>query len=412
MRILIVTQYFWPETFRINDVVQGLRALGHEVSVLTGKPNYPSGRFFPGYGFFGRSRESYAGAQVIRVPLLPRGGGGGLRLLLNYLSFALLASVLAPWRCRGPLDVILVYEPSPVTVGLPALALKAVKRAPILFWVQDLWPESLSATGAVRTRWVLRAVATLVRFIYRGCDRILVQSRAFIGPVRAMGVPDERILYLPNSAEALYRPAARDATPPERPLPEGFRIMFAGNIGAAQSFDTILAAAQALRDRPDIHWLVLGEGRLQRWVRQEIERRGLSDCVHLLGRFPVESMPAWFAQADAMLVTLKRDPIFALTIPSKVQSYMACARPIVAALDGEGARVIEEARAGIVVAPEDAAALACAVLDMVKMPRAEREAMGERGRAYFVREFERDMLLARVEAWMRELTAREAACVP
>lgn len=409
MRILVVTQYFWPESFRINDVVQGLRALGHEVAVLTGKPNYPGGRFFDGYRFLGRGRESYDGVTVLRVPLLPRGGGTGLRLLLNYLSFALFASLLGPLRCRGPVDLILVYEPSPVTVGLPALMLKALKRAPVMFWVQDLWPESLSATGAVRSQPILDLVARLVRFIYRCSDRVLVQSRAFIDSVQALGARPERILYLPNSAETLYRPLPRTCMALPQ-IEEGFKVMFAGNIGAAQSFETIVAAAEQLRDQREIQWLVLGDGRLHGWVQEQIGRRGLARCVHLLGRHPVESMPAWFAHADIMLVTLRKDPIFALTIPSKIQSYMACGRPILAALEGEGAHVVEEARAGLVVPPEDPSALASGVLKMYRMPRGERERMGEQGRMYFLREFERDMLLARLDGWMRELIGGKAEC--
>jgi colanic acid biosynthesis glycosyl transferase WcaI len=410
VRVLIVTQYFWPESFRINDLAQGLTTLGHEVTVLTGKPNYPAGRFSDGYGFLGRARESYGAVQVRRVPLIPRGAGGNLRLVLNYASFALFASVLGPSRCSGTFDVILVYEPSPVTVGLPALVMKAVKRAPVMFWVQDLWPESLSATGTVRARWILKAVERLVHLIYTGCERILVQSHAFTESVIALGARPERVLYFPNSAEALYQPVDARGVHPSVQLPNGFRVMFAGNIGAAQSFETILGAAEALRSNSEIQWLILGDGRLLSWVEQEVVRRGLSGTVHLLGRHPVNSMPGWFAHADALLVTLKADPIFALTIPSKLQSYMACARPIIAALDGEGARVVREAGAGIAVPAEDAEALARAVLEMYKMPPAEREGMGARGREYFLREFERDMLLERLDRWMKELVGEMSPC--
>ena len=162
MKILVVTQYFWPEEFRINDLTLGLRELGHEVTVVTGMPNYPGGRLFPGYRPWRPAREDYRGVTVIRIPLIPRGTGGGVRLALNYLSFALLASLLAPFRCRGRCDVIFVYEPSPVTVGIPARVLKALKRAPIMFWVQDLWPQSLAATGAVRARWILGLIEAMV----------------------------------------------------------------------------------------------------------------------------------------------------------------------------------------------------------------------------------------------------------
>jgi glycosyltransferase involved in cell wall biosynthesis len=411
MKILIVTQYFWPEDFRINDLALGLLDRGHEVTVYTGKPNYPGGRFFPGYGFLGRSAEDYRGISVIRVPLIPRGDGGPVRLALNYLSFALLASLLAPLRCPGRFDLILVYEPSPVTVGLPALVLKRVKRAPLLFWVQDLWPETLSATGAVCSRWILGLVDRLVRFIYRRCELVLAQSQAFSPYLQAQGVPEARIRYFPNSAEALYQPVAAEPRSAEnRLMPVGFRVMFAGNIGAAQDFQTIIGAAERLRESRDIHWIVVGDGRLADWVDREIGRRGLRDTVHLLGRHPVESMPRFFALSDVMLVTLKNEPIFALTIPSKIQSYLACGRPVVAALDGEGARVVEESGAGVAVKAGDAAALAEAVLKLHRMPAPEREAMGLRGREYFRQHFERSLLLSRLEAWERELAAeRECA---
>jgi glycosyltransferase involved in cell wall biosynthesis len=406
VRVLIVTQYFWPEQFRINDLALGLAERGHEVTVYTGKPNYPGGRFFPGYRFLGRAREDYRGIRVLRVPLIPRGGGGKARLLLNFLSFALIASVLAPFRCRGAFDAILVYEPSPVTVGLPALALKRAKRAPLLFWAQDLWPETLSATGVVRSRRILGLVDRLVRFIYRRCDLILAQSRAFTPHLEAQGVPAGRIRYYPNSAEDLYRAVTVEAAAPERGLlPAGFRVMFAGNIGAAQDFETILAAAELLRDDRDIRWVILGDGRLHGWVEREIARRGLRQAVRLLGRHPVESMPRFFALADALLVTLRNEPVFALTVPTKLQSYLACGRPVIAALDGEGARVVEESGAGIAVRAGAAAALAEAVRRLHRAPAAEREAMGRRGRDYFERHFERGLLLDRLEEFMKSAIA-------
>src|SRR5258708_2351334 len=236
-------------------------------------PNYPGGRYFPGYGFQGPWRETYRGVAVRRAPLFARGGGGRWRLTMNYLSHAFFATLLAPWRASGRFDAILVYEPSPMTIGIPARALRALKRAPVLLWVQDLWPESLSATGAVKSRPLLAAADLLVRWIYRGCDRVLVQSEAFIASVEAHGVGRDRIRYLPNSAEDFYRrlePAPAD--PEARELPQGFRVMYAGNIGAAQDFGTILSAAELLREHAAIHWIVLGEGRMRGWVEAAVER--------------------------------------------------------------------------------------------------------------------------------------------
>ena len=404
MRVLIVTQYFWPENFRINDLAQGLQERGHQVTVYTGWPNYPGGEIYPGYGLFGPASEKRDGVSIIRAPLIPRGSGSSIRLALNYISFALFASILAPLRVRGDFDVVLVYEPSPVTVGLPALVLKALKRAPLLFWVQDLWPESLVAAEAVRARWILSGIRKLVRFIYRRCDRILVQSKAFVDAVARYGIPRHRISFYPNSAEAFYQPLEVEAAAAERALmPAGFKVMYAGNLGAAQDFGTILGAADRLRDESSIQWIILGDGRQKSWVESEVERRGLSRSVHLLGRHPAESMPRFFALGEVMLVTLRRDAILALTLPSRVQSYLACARPIVAALDGEGARVIREAGAGIVAGSGNPDALASAVLEIYRMPEAARREMGARGRRYFEEHFAREKLLTRLENWMYEL---------
>jgi glycosyltransferase involved in cell wall biosynthesis len=222
-------------------------------------------------------------------------------------------------------------------------------------------------------------------------------------------VERDRILYFPNSAENFYAPVGADDAPLQTALPVGFRVMFAGNIGAAQALETILVAAERLRTQPDIHWLILGDGRLASWMRDEVARRRLEDCVHLLGRHPAESMPRWFALADVMLVTLRREPI-SLTIPAKVQSYMACAMPIIAALDGEGNRIVRESGAGIAVAAEDADALAQAVLEMYRVPRIERHEMGQQGRRYFEAHFERRMLLERLDGWLNDLVRQPDQC--
>lgn len=408
MKLLVLSQYFWPENFRINDIVQGLAERGHDVIVYTGIPNYPGGRYFPGYGFLGPLRESFGTVPVRRVPLIARGDGGRFRLTLNYASHALFATALAPWLVRGSFDAILVYEPSPMTIGIPARALRALKRSPVVLWVQDLWPESLSATGAVRSRPLLAAAAKLVRWIYRGCDRVLVQSQAFIPSVQAHGVSVERIRYLPNSAETFYRSLVPSPADPElQELPTGFRVMFAGNIGVAQDFPTIVAAAELLRGRPDIHWVILGEGRMRGWVEAEVRSRGLQANFHLLGQRPPERMPYYFAHADVLLATLRREPIFAYTIPSKLQSYLACSKPVVVALEGEGGRIVKEFGAGWVVPPEDPRALADAVLAASRLSAAERDAMGIRGEACFRQHFEREKVLTRLE-----LELEEAAAMP
>ena len=398
MRILIVTQYFWPEEFRINDITEGLIERGHEIVVLTGLPNYPKGRFEKGYGFTGPYTEDFHGAKVVRTPMLAR-GSNAISLVFNYFTFALMASLVGPFRCKGQFDAVLVFEPSPIFVGIPARVMSWLKRAPILFWVQDLWPESLSATGVVKSRLVLRIVEAVVRWIYRGCSLILVQSRAFVEPIRRLGVPVHKIVYFPNSAESFYRPVERHEDWGGPPLPDGFRVMFAGNIGTAQSFETILSAAELIRDKKGIHWIIIGDGRQLAWVREQVDLRDLTMQVHLMGRHPVETMPEWFGQADIMLVALRRDKAMAMTIPAKVQSYLACAKPIVASIDGEGARIIELAAAGLSAPAENAAALADKVKYLYEMPSEKREEMGKQGLDYFKGHFSREVLLNQLENW-------------
>ena len=403
MKILIVTQYFWPENFRINDLACELQSRGHAVTVVTGIPNYPSGEFFPGYGWRGPRRENWNGIEIIRCALLPRGGAGGIRLALNYLSFALSASLIAPWRCRGSFDVIFAFEPSPITVALPAMMFKWLKRAPLFLWVLDLWPESLTAAGAVRSRMVLGVIGKLVRAIYRSCDVILAQSRGFIPRIEQMGAAPEKIRYFPSWAESVFT-AARAARPGVKmpALPPGFRIMFAGNVGASQAFASILEAATLLKAHTGIHWIILGDGRMSAWARTEVRARGLEGSVHLLGAYPLELMPLFFRQADVMLVTLKRDPVFALTIPAKVQSYLACGRPIAAMLDGEVARIVTEAGAGLASPSENPQALAENIIAFNRMPAAAREEMGKAARNYYELHFERSRLISQVEDWLQE----------
>lgn len=408
MRILVITQYFWPENFPINDFASGLQDKGHDVEVLTGIPNYPQGRIFQGYSAFGPTKDTFKEMVVHRVPLVPRGNGSRIRLALNFVSFAVMASIFSPLYCRKRYDIIFVYEPSPITVALPAIVLKMFKSAPIVFWMQDLWPESLSATGAIRSKAVLNIAELLVRLIYKGCDYIFAQSKAFIPSIIQLGGDPDRIFYYPNSAAPLYRPMLLAADAAERSLvPDGFRVVFAGNIGAAQDFNTILSAAEMLTSHKDIHWIILGNGRMSSWVEAEIYKRGLSDTVHLLGRHPVEAMPRFFALAGALLVTLKKEPIFALTIPSKIQSYLACGKPIIAALDGEGARTIDEAGAGLTCPAQNPTALSRAVLNVYEMAQGERDVMGAKGRKYFESHFEREMLLDRLIGLLSQLKKQE-----
>ena len=406
MKLLVVSQYFWPENFRVNELVDELAARGHEVSVLTGRPNYPDGEVFSEFSRLPDSFGEYSGAKVYRVPLRPR-GKGGFRLFLNYLSFIFWASVLGPWMLRGrSFDAIFVFASSPITSALPALLLGKIKRAPVGVWVLDLWPETLPAVGVVRSDALLRCIGLVVSFIYRRCDRIFVQSRAFFASVERRTGDAATTRYLPNWVEKAYESAATIEPAPEvAAFSRTFNVMFAGNIGEAQDFPSILDAAERLRGVDDLRWLVVGDGRAMPGVQAQIEERGLRGRVVLLGRHPAERMSAFFRAADVLLVSLKAHPVFAMTVPGKVQTYMAAGLPIVGMLDGEGARVITESGSGLVCRSGDPAALARCVQDLVSMSEERRDEMGRMGQAYCRREFAREAVITRLEEMLVEMSS-------
>lgn len=400
----MVSQYFWPEDFRINELVAELVSRGHDITVLTGQPNYPDGVVFAEYAADPDRYSQYRGARVERVPMLAR-GRGGIRLALNYASFAVSATVYAVMALRPQrYDAIFVFEPSPVTVGLPAIALRALTGAPVAFWVLDQWPETLAAVGVVRSKSLLALIGRLVAFIYRRCDLLLAQSRALTEPIRKYTRPETPVEYFPNWSEGAYDDTAVEPAV-EVPDDDGrFSVMFAGNIGESQNFPVILDAAERLKDDPRIRWLIVGDGRAAAMVRAEVARRGLDAKFLLLGRHPIARMPSFYKHASALLVSLKADPIFSMTVPGKIQSYLAFGLPILGVLDGEGARIIEEAGAGFTVAAGDAARLAESIRRMADLSATARREMGARGAAYARREFDRDLLVSRLESMLMRLS--------
>lgn len=397
MKILLLSQYYWPETFGITALARALKTSGSDVTVLTGKPNYPDGKVFPGYKAWGTQRDCNDEIEVLRVPLFPRGKNSGWRLALNYLSFIFSGLLFGPWLLRRrQFDVVVVYAPSPLLQALPAIWLAFLWRAPLAVWVQDLWPESLSATGFVRNRFALGMVERLVRFIYRHTDLILIPSEAFRRPIERLADDRGKICYYPNAyAEELAPSMPSEAVQALRErISDGFSIVFAGNLGTAQALDTVVDAAEILQGRGvACRFFLIGSGSQSAWMAEETRRRGLRNVV-MPGRFPSEAMPHFLAVASVLLVSLRDEPIFALTIPSKVQGYMAAGRPIVASLNGEGARVVTTAGAGVACPAGDAQALASAVETLLDLRADERAKMGENARRYALANFSLGRLAA------------------
>lgn len=405
MKVLVVSQYFWPENFKINDLCTELVLRGHEVTVLTGKPNYPEGEVFSSYKAAPLDYNVYQGCEVIRVPMITRGNNNPVKLLLNYISYFVSATIYGSWKLRGRIfDVIFVFEPSPVTVCLPAIFFKKLKKVPVVFWVLDLWPETLEAMGVVKSKSILKAIGKLVSFIYNRCDLVLGQSKAFYKGIARYCSDEQKIKYFPSWSENVFSNDlnTRYAQSDEN---EGiFKVLFAGNIGEAQDFPAILECIKLLKEKKaKIKLIVVGDGRAYAWLNTEVASENLGAYVELLGRHPLEAMPSFYASADALLVTLQESPVFEMTIPGKVQSYMASGKPILTMLSGEGSRVISEAQCGYTAKSGDYNQLAINMIFMSKLDKDMLMALGDKARNYALAEFSRDKLITQLEQWFYEL---------
>ena len=385
-RILLVTQYFQPENFKCNDIAFELQRRGYDVTVMTAIPNYPQGKFFDGYGLFKRRVEHINGVKVIRGFVIPRGKGGKIGLSLNYLSYLVSSCLIALYLAlRYRYDAVFVHQVSPVTIGVAATIVKRLQRIPMYFWVLDLWPESLTAAIGLRNKYILGFFSRMVRWFYRHSDKILISSKGFAKSICEKGDFAEKIVYFPNWVDNALTTKSDVVTPD---VPAGFVAMFTGNIGASQDFGTVLNAAERLKEHKDIHFVIVGNGRAREWVEAQIAERGLGDTVHCVGSYPLEAMPATFAKADVLFAALKDEPIFALTVPAKIQAYMSSGKPIISMINGEAMELIREVGCGKAVPAEDAEAFALAILEMSAYTAQEREEMGLRGKEYAAAHFD------------------------
>lgn len=406
MKILVVSQYFWPESFFINTLCYKLKSLGHELCVVTGKPNYPEGQVYEGYDESGVLREFHHGIEIIRVPLRSR-KSGALGLLLNYLSFVVSGLKYMPRMLKDKeFDVIFVYGISPITAAIPAIFEKRRSKAHLALWVQDLWPASLAATGYINNKIILSLVDLMVGWIYRQCDTLLGQSHAFVEELKQYE-PEEKVHYYPTSIERAAVVSDIDDTLDLSCFDDAFTAVFAGNIGSAQAIPTIIDAAELLRDST-CRIVIVGAGSLLDWAKQEISERKL-DNMFFLGRVEPSYMQNIYEKAGCLLVTLSKEDTFAKTIPGKVPSCLESGLPIVGAVDGEPARVLLEAGAGIVVPAEDSRGLADAIVQTSRMSTEERLKIQSSARRYFHKHFDIETqaasLVEILEGRIRELAS-------
>ena len=400
MKILVVSQYFYPEQFRINDMCKEWVSRGHEVTVVTGIPNYPEGKFFDGYGWFKKRKDEYCGAKVIRIPLIARGNGGAIGTVLNYISFMVSGFF---WKCftRIKADKVFIMGNSPMTQALPGVWFAKKRKIPCCIYVQDLWPENVEMITGIHSPAVIKPIDRMVKKIYKKCDLILATSPSFVEEIRNRqmdGDDPSKVVYWPQYAEDFYKPCKAAAV---EGIPEGgFKIAFTGNIGQAQGLDILPKAASLIKEKgtEGIKFVIVGDGRYKENLLEAIKENGVEDMFCFMGRRPAEDIPEILSACSAAFLSFADTPLFTKTIPAKLQSYMACGMPIIASADGETRRIIEEAKCGLCGGIGDAEKLAENIAAIVSEKNIEK--MGENAREYFEKHFLKEKLMDKFELYL------------
>lgn len=344
-RLLVITQYFYPENFRINDLVLELKKKDFDITVLTGLPNYPQGEYYEGYSINGNCDEIWNDIPVYRCKLRAR-HQGSINLIRNYISFAVQASRKLKELQNKEFDLIYVFEVSPITVALPAIRLKKKKNIPIIINIQDLWPENIIAITGITNPVIIGLINRLVKYIYNNCDCILAASESFIPSIQKhLKTNQNKVRFWPQ-----YATVGKEEKQKELFNKDDFNIVFTGNIGESQGLNLVIDAAYELRNTR-IRWQLVGDGRQMESLKERVKEKGLENIIIFHGRKPEDKIPQYLACADAALLILKPDPVFEMTIPAKLQTYMACGVPILGCVSGEGKKIIEQSRSGL-VSPE------------------------------------------------------------
>ena len=342
--ILVITQYFYPEEFRINDMCAEWVKRGYEVTVITGYPNYPQGEYYDGYGWFKHQKQIWRGVKIIRLPLMAR-KQGSVRLALNYLSFVVSGFIWAH-TTKIKADYVFTFEVSPMTQALLGVWYSKRRMIPNYLYVQDLWPENVEIVTGIHSPLVLKPIGKMVDYIYKRCDVIFATSPSFVKEIqKRVKKNKDKVKYLPQYAEEFYKPVERKPVP-EIPNDDSFKIIFTGNIGKAQGLDILPKAARLLKGKENVKFVIVGDGRDKDNFLKQISDNGVQDMFIMIDRQPPKRIPELLAACDAAFISFMPDPLFEKTIPAKLQSYMACGMPIIASANGETKRIIEKAECG------------------------------------------------------------------
>lgn len=393
--ILIISQYFYPETFRINDMACEWVKRGYKVTVLTGIPNYPMGKYFEGYDKKHRIRENWNGVNIIRIPLVARGNSGNklvnaIGMTANYFSFVESGRKWVKSKEAAELkaDFIYTFEVSPMTQALIGVWYKKRYGIPHYLYVTDLWPENVESVTGIHNRAIIKPIQSMVDYIYKNTDRIFTCSKSFIPRIEDRGIPADKIEYWPQYAEDFYKPM----DPEGNLIPRDgvFNFVFAGSVGYAQGLDILVKASEKLKvEKILVRFNIIGDGRYLDTLQNKIREADVSDYFNFIPRKPAEEISRYLAFADALLITLSKNDVFSITLPAKVQSCFACGKPILVSADGEAQMAVKEANAGLCSDAEDVEGFVNNIKVLLNMSQEQRDELSSNALEYATNQFDK-----------------------
>jgi len=399
--ILILSPFYKPENFKVNNLIDYLTK-ENNVTVLCPIPNYPKGIYYDGYGIFKKRIEKNKNLTIFRILVWPRKNGSKINIFLNYLSFIVFSIIPALLLSFKKFDLIIVNQMSPITVAIPGIIIKKIKKIPLIMWVKDLWPESVKDGGNLKSNFLSNLLLPTVKYIYKNCNQILVSSRSFISSIKEK-TKNKNIIYMPEWGEKIFVDNKSINFNNEKiEKIQDFKVMFAGNIGIAQDFNCIINAMNEIKNYP-IHLIVLGEGRGKKDAINKMKKMDLESKISFLGSFPLEAMPYFFSKSDALLISLKKSDIFAKTVPSKTQSYMAFGKPILTNADGEVSQIIEESKSGLIADSGNHILLAENMVKLSQLSNNDLKTMSDNCKNYYKKNFNREQILNNFQKVMDEV---------
>lgn len=398
-RLLIVCQHYWPESFRINDISDYLVDKGCEIDVLCGIPNYPKGKFFDGYSILRNRKQKHNRVNIRRVFEVPRANNSNLRIFINYISFPIASLFHVPRLLTKKYDRIFIYQLSPVMMSIAGIIVGKIKKIETTMYVLDLWPENLFSVLKVKNKFLIKIATKVSHWHYKRVDKLVVLSERMKSQlINVTKIPESKIIVLPQVCEKIYEKDVPDKKLAAR-FSKGFNILFTGNISPAQSFETIIAAAKLLNEGgvKDINWIIVGDGMSRKWLENEVKKNNLSSNFYFEGMKPMEDIPKYTTFSDLLIGCLVKSQLLEATIPAKVMSYFAAGRPMVLAMDGEVQDLVNNViKCGLAGPTGDPKKLAENIKKIYSMTPEDRRRMGERGRGYHFKHFERNMNLAKL----------------